>query len=484
MTAYADRVLACEMSRTRPGRPRGRPLSAPGMSFSRAPPRGAATAARPFATACRASTTPRRWASTSSISRPSTRSASPPARGATIRDHLRTRRTRRALCHRQRPAGGHKDVAPELGTLKDFDWLVKEITQAGMELALDFAHQLLARSSLRHEHPDWFYSRPDGTIKYAENPPKKYEDVYPLNFDTATTGGTLWSELRDVLLFWAGTGVRIFRVDNPHTKPRGLLGVPHHGGAAGVPRRHLPQRSLHPAEDDEGAGQGGLHPELHLLHLAHAQAGAHRVFRGADAEPGKGIHAREPLPEHARTSCPGICSAAPRNTFLHRFALAATLSPIYGIYSGFELCENEPFPGKEEYWDSEKLPLQGPRLAGAGQHHRLGHLPERHPPLRTRAAALRQPAFPPGRQRRRSSSIRRSRRPATAACSSRSTWIRNNYQGGPGRSPAGAPRPGRTRASYRVRDLITGRPLRLAGPLQLHRPAPGLPGARPAGGVR
>jgi starch synthase (maltosyl-transferring) len=114
--------------------------------------------------------------------------------------------------------GGHKDVAPELGTLADFDWLVGEIKARGMEIALDFAINCSPDHPYVHDHPDWFFKRPDGTIKYAENPPKKYEDVYPLNFHCADWRN-LWAEMRDILLFWAARGVRIFRVDNPHTKP-------------------------------------------------------------------------------------------------------------------------------------------------------------------------------------------------------------------------------------------------------------------------
>jgi starch synthase (maltosyl-transferring) len=114
--------------------------------------------------------------------------------------------------------GGHKDVAPELGTLEDFDWLVGEIKKRGLEVALDFAINCSPDHPYVHDHPEWFYKRPDGTIKYAENPPKKYQDVYPLNFHNANWR-MLWDELTDVILFWAKREVRIFRVDNPHTKP-------------------------------------------------------------------------------------------------------------------------------------------------------------------------------------------------------------------------------------------------------------------------
>ena len=116
------------------------------------------------------------------------------------------------------PAGGHCAVEPELGTLEDFEWLLGEIKQRGMEVALDFALNGSPDHPYVKNHPEWFFHRPDGSIKYAENPPKKYEDVYPLDYHNPQWMA-LWEELRDVLLFWAERGVLIFRVDNPHTKP-------------------------------------------------------------------------------------------------------------------------------------------------------------------------------------------------------------------------------------------------------------------------
>ncbi len=114
--------------------------------------------------------------------------------------------------------GGHKDVEPALGTLEDFAWLQEEIRARGMEVALDFAINCSPDHPYVAEHPEWFYKRPDGTIKYAENPPKKYEDIYPLNF-RCPNWRELWDEMTSIILFWAEQGVRIIRVDNPHTKP-------------------------------------------------------------------------------------------------------------------------------------------------------------------------------------------------------------------------------------------------------------------------
>ena len=114
--------------------------------------------------------------------------------------------------------GGHKAIEPALGTFEDFDWLIGELKKRDMEVALDFAINCSPDHPYVKEHPEWFYKRPDGTIKYAENPPKKYEDIYPLNF-RCENWRALWEEMADIILFWAEKKVRIFRVDNPHTKP-------------------------------------------------------------------------------------------------------------------------------------------------------------------------------------------------------------------------------------------------------------------------
>src|SRR5256886_2374646 len=116
------------------------------------------------------------------------------------------------------PEGGHKAVHPDLGTLEDFRRLVRAAKRHGLEIALDVAFQASPDHPYVREHPEWFRHRPDGTIQYAKNPPKKYEDIYPLDFETEAWPD-LWEELKSIVLFWIGHGVRIFRVDNPHTKP-------------------------------------------------------------------------------------------------------------------------------------------------------------------------------------------------------------------------------------------------------------------------
>ena len=153
--------------------------------------------------------------------------------------------------------GGHKAIHPELGTLDDFDRLVDAARKLGIEIALDIAFQCSPDHPYVREHPEWFRHRPDGTIKYAENPPKKYQDIYPIDFE-CEDWRALWDELRDVFLFWVGHGVKIFRVDNPHTKPFRFWDWVIARGPRPTPRRHLPVRGVHPAQGHAAAGQGGL----------------------------------------------------------------------------------------------------------------------------------------------------------------------------------------------------------------------------------
>ena len=150
--------------------------------------------------------------------------------------------------------------------------LVAACHEHGMEVALDFAVQCSPDHPWLKQHPQWFKRRPDGSMRYAENPPKKYEDIVNPDF-ASEDAGALWNALRDVILFWIDQGVKIFRVDNPHTKPLPVLGVAHPRGSASPPRRDLPGRSVYATEADEGARQARLHPVLHLLHLADAASG-------------------------------------------------------------------------------------------------------------------------------------------------------------------------------------------------------------------
>ncbi|MDD5200889.1 MAG: alpha-1,4-glucan--maltose-1-phosphate maltosyltransferase [Terrimicrobiaceae bacterium] len=249
--------------------------------------------------------------------------------------------------------GGHKDVAPELGTLADFDWLVGETRARGMEVALDFAINCSPDHPYVSAHPDWFFQRPDGTIKYAENPPKKYEDVYPLNFHCADWRN-LWAEMRDVLLFWAGHGVRTFRVDNPHTKPVAFWEWVIAEVQAQFPDAIFLSEAFTRPKMMRALAKAGFtqsytyftwrtgKDELIEYFEELAQGEMADYFRG-------NLFTNTPdiLPEHLQTGG--------RPAFIVRAVLAATLSPIYGIYSGFELCEATPVrEGREEYLDSEK----------------------------------------------------------------------------------------------------------------------------------
>jgi starch synthase (maltosyl-transferring) len=248
--------------------------------------------------------------------------------------------------------GGHKDVEPELGTLEDFDWLQNEIRQRGMEVALDFAINCSPDHPYVHEHPDWFYKRPDGTIKYAENPPKKYEDIYPLNFRCADWQ-TLWDEMVSIILFWAERGVRIFRVDNPHTKP-----VPFWEYMIGRVRRSYP--------DTIFLSEAFTKPKMMqaLAKAGFSQSYTYFTWRNTKQEFTDYFTelTQSEMKEYFRGNLwPNTPDILPvhlqeggRPEFMIRAVLATTLSSVYGIYSGFELCENAALPGREEYLDSEK----------------------------------------------------------------------------------------------------------------------------------
>ncbi len=253
--------------------------------------------------------------------------------------------------------GGHRDVAPELGTLEDFDWLVKQIHERGMEIALDFAINCSPDHPYVAEHPEWFFHRPDGTIKYAENPPKKYEDVYPLDYHNANWRA-LWEELTDVVLFWAERKVRLFRVDNPHTKPVAFW-------------EHLISTVRARYPDVIFLSEAFTRPKMMkvLAKAGFSQSYTYFTWRTTKAElieyfteitqPPVAGYFRGHLWPNTPDILPWHLQHGNRATFLIRATLAATLSPLYGIYSGFELCENAAVPGKEEYLDSEKYQFKG-----------------------------------------------------------------------------------------------------------------------------
>jgi starch synthase (maltosyl-transferring) len=251
-------------------------------------------------------------------------------------------------------AGGHEAVASELGTVDDFMHFQQRARELGLELALDFAIQVSPDHPWVKEHPEWFYHRPDGTIKYAENPPKKYEDIYPLNFRTPDWKN-LWAALRDIVLLWADRGVRVFRVDNPHTKPlafwdwmiRDIQGV---------------------YPDVIFLAEAFTRPKMmrELAKAGFTQSYTYFTWRNTKYE------LQEYLTELTQTSMkeyyrgnffantpdilPHILQFGGRPAFRMRLVLAATLSSVYGIYNGFELVENTPRSPKgtgEYYKDSE-----------------------------------------------------------------------------------------------------------------------------------
>jgi starch synthase (maltosyl-transferring) len=248
--------------------------------------------------------------------------------------------------------GGHKAIEPSLGTFEDFDWLEREIRSRGMEIALDFALNCSPDHPYVREHPEWFYKRPDGTIKYAENPPKKYEDIYPLNF-RCENWQELWEEMKSIILFWADHGVRIFRVDNPHTKP-----VPFWEYLISGVRTKYP--------DVIFLSEAFTRPKMMktLAKAGFTQSYTYFTWRNTKAELTEYFteltqtEMREYFRGNLFTNTPDILplhlQEGGRPAFMIRAVLASTLSSIYGIYSGFELCESAALPGREEYLDSEK----------------------------------------------------------------------------------------------------------------------------------
>jgi starch synthase (maltosyl-transferring) len=254
-------------------------------------------------------------------------------------------------------AGGHTAVEPRLGTIDDFDRFVVAANKLGIEIALDYALQCSPDHPWVREHPEWFFIRPDGSIKYAENPPKKYQDIYPLNFWSADREG-LWNACRDIFTFWIGHGVRIFRVDNPHTKPLAFW----EWVIAEIRKDHPDVLFLSEAFTRPKRLQV-------LAKLGFTQSYTYFTWRNSAWE------LREYLTELTQTEVadylrPNFFANTP--DILHEFlqkggppafrirlVLAATLSATYGIYSGFELCENKPLkPGSEEYLDSEKYEIR------------------------------------------------------------------------------------------------------------------------------
>jgi starch synthase (maltosyl-transferring) len=257
--------------------------------------------------------------------------------------------------------GGHDALHPELGVWKDFDALIGAARKAGLEIALDFAIQCSPDHPWLKEHPDWFNRRPDGTLKYAENPPKRYQDIYNVNFESEDWRA-LWQALLDVVLVWVERGVRVFRVDNPHTKP-----APFWEWLIREVRRDHPDAIF--------LAEAFTRPAMMttLAKIGFAQSYTYFTWKNTKAEleefmaqlldwapfyrPNAFVNTPDILHEYLQLGGPPAFEA--------RLVLAATLSPSYGIYSGFESFENVPVrPGSEEYLDSEKYEVKRRALDG------------------------------------------------------------------------------------------------------------------------
>ena len=259
--------------------------------------------------------------------------------------------------------GGHDAVHPELGTLEDVDRLTARASELGMDVALDFAIQCSADHPWLTEHPQWFHHRPDGTLKYAENPPKKYQDIYNVNWQSEDWKA-LWEELRRVVEHWIDHGVKVFRVDNPHTKPlpfwEWLIAEmrARHPDVIFLAEAFTRQAMMHTLAKvgfDQSytyfTWKNGRHELSEYVNLlAHGEMA--EVYR-----PNFFANTPDILHDYLQEGGPPA--------FAIRLVLAATLSPSYGIYSGYERFENIPVrPGSEEYLDSEKYQVRQRTLDG------------------------------------------------------------------------------------------------------------------------
>jgi starch synthase (maltosyl-transferring) len=282
--------------------------------------------------------------------------------------------------------GGHDAIDPNLGTIEDFDAFVAHAHDLGLEVALDLALQCAPDHPWAVEHPEWFTIRPDGTIAYAENPPKRYQDIYPVNFDTDPEG--IYAEVLRIVLYWMEHGVRVFRVDNPHTKPpdfwNWLIAEVHRRDPGVV---FLAEAFTRPARLF-GLAKAGFSQSYTYFTWRTGRDELREFFemhrdRLDECRPNCFVNTPDILHESLQVGGPGM--------FAIRAALAATLSPSWGVYSGFELFEHQPVrQGSEEYLDSEKYQLRPRDFAGALAEGRslepwitrLNQLRRDHPALR------------------------------------------------------------------------------------------------------
>ncbi|MFL5761604.1 MAG: alpha-1,4-glucan--maltose-1-phosphate maltosyltransferase [Thermomicrobiales bacterium] len=248
--------------------------------------------------------------------------------------------------------GGHDAIEPSLGTLEDFRCVVETAAKHGMEVALDFAIQAAPDHPWAAAHPEWFHVRADGSIKYAENPPKKYEDIYPINFHSRDWKA-LWQEMKRLVLFWVDQGVTTIRVDNPHTKP-----LPFWEWLIAEVQREHPEVIF--------LSEAFTRPKMMkaLAKAGFTQSYTYFTWRNFKQEIAEYFTelTQSDVKEYLRGNLfpttpdilPYILQEGGRPAFKMRLALAATLSSVYGLYSGYEVCEAAPVPGKEEFLNSEK----------------------------------------------------------------------------------------------------------------------------------
>ncbi len=280
--------------------------------------------------------------------------------------------------------GGHDAIHPALGTLEDFRRLVAAAGEQGLEIALDYAIQCSPDHPWLKQHPNWFRRRPDGSVQYAENPPKKYEDIVNVDFYAETAIPELWSALRDIVQFWIDQGVRTFRVDNPHTKPLPFwewLITDIHGRAPDV--IFLAEAFTRPAV------------MYQLAKIGFTQSYTYFTWRNTKREIVEYLTelSSAPVGDFFRPNFfvntpdinPVFVQSSGRAGFLIRAGLAATLSGLWGMYSGFELCEATPLPGREEYLNSEKYEIRPRDYATPGnivsEITALNRLRRAHPAL-------------------------------------------------------------------------------------------------------
>ena len=279
-------------------------------------------------------------------------------------------------------AGGHMAIHPDLGTVAEFERLVADAAALGIDIALDFAANCSADHPWLHEHPEWFFRRPDGSLKYAENPPKRYLDIYNLDFECEDWRG-LWEALREVMLYWVERGVRAFRVDNPHTKPVAFWEWMLESVRAQAPETIFLSEAFTRERMMNALAKSGF-----------SQSYTYFTWKNTAQELRDYVEhlANDPIRDFLRpnffVNTPDILTEYLQHggppAFAVRLLLATTLSPSWGMYSGFERFEASPrHPGSEEYLDSEKYQLRerkldGPLLPAVA---RLNRIRREHPAL-------------------------------------------------------------------------------------------------------